>query len=104
MPIDRRRDGSVEDSGSRLEASVSRGESRLEGSGEVPVLRGKGREVDHIDVEMPMVSLYSLSSSQSSTAERPPSPSSKLLPAAVSSFQFAELPRRGLTCPVVMTE
>ena len=42
---------------------------RLEGSGEVPVLRGKGSEVDNTDVEMPRLSLYSLSSSQSSTAE-----------------------------------
>ena len=74
------------------------------GSGEVPVLRGKGREVDHIDVElpseMPRASLYSLLSSQSSTAERPPSPSSNLLPAAVLSKSppvslslSAELPR-----------
>ena len=49
---------------------------------------------------MPRASLYSLLSSQSSTAERPPSPSSNLLPAAVLSKSppvslslSAELPR-----------
>ena len=35
--------------------------------------------VDDTDVEMPRLSLYSLSSSHSSIAEQPPSPSSKLL-------------------------
>ena len=79
MPIDRGRpEGSVGDGGSRLdvrvgdgnsrlEGSVGDGGSRLEGSDGVPVLRGKGREVDDT-IEMPRLSLHSLSSSHSSIA------------------------------------